>query len=61
MTEEIRLLKDIDMKLELLILVTSLQGKEEKEKIKILKSFAKKSNISKREMETIIGVDRHKF
>ncbi len=54
------LLKEIIKKLDLLILITALQGKTEKDKIKILKSI-KKSELSKRDIERITGIDRHKF
>lgn len=57
---ELNVLKQINKKMDLLILLTSLQGKNEKEKIRILKNV-KKSEFSKRELEHITGIDRHKF
>jgi len=59
MTEN-EILQEISKKLDLLILVTSLQGKNEKEKVQILKNI-KKSEFSKRELERFSGIDRHKF
>ena len=62
MSEETKLkyLEQINKKMDLLILLTSLQGQSEKEKIRILKNV-KKSEFSKRELEKITGIDRHKF
>lgn len=57
--DEKGLLKIIIEKLNLLILITSLQGKSKEEKIKILKNNA--DSFSKRELEKISGVDRHEF
>lgn len=55
-----KILHEISKKLDTLILLTTLQGKTEKEKIKILKSMSK-SGVSKRELEKATGIDRHKF
>jgi len=62
MTEEtkIKILQEINNKLDLLILLASMQGKNEKDQTKILKGI-KKSQFSKRELEKITGIDRHKF
>lgn len=54
------LLEELNNKIDVLILILAVQGKEEKEKIKIIKSFSR-SFLSKREIEKITGVDRHKF
>jgi len=56
---EIEVLESIETKIELLILVSSLSGKNKKEQIKILKSYD--GNLSKRELERVSGVDRHEF
>jgi len=53
------LLAEINDKLEILILVCSLQGKDKDERIKILKSY--RGSLSKRELERITGIDRHEF
>ena len=57
MNEEI--LKEIKEKLDLLILVTSLNGKTKDEQKKILKNY--KGSLSKRELERITGIDRRDF
>ncbi len=57
--KEEELLKDINDKLEILILLSSLQGKEKKDISKILKGY--QEPLSKRELECITGVDRHEF
>lgn len=56
---ELECLESIDKKMDLLILMTSLNGREKKEQIKILKSY--KGPLSKRELERITGIDRHEF
>lgn len=56
---EQNLLEDINLKLNLLILLTSLQGKDKKEKVKILKHS--QGSFSKRELERITGIDRRDF
>lgn len=53
------LLQEINNKLDLLILVTSLNGKTKEEQKKILKNY--NGPFSKRELEGITGVDRHEF
>jgi len=58
---ERELLEEINEKMTYLILINSIQGKNEKDKIKFLKSYSKKSGLSKREVENITGIDRHKF
>lgn len=58
---EKEILQEINSKLDTLILVNSIMGKEEKEVIKFLKNYVKDSNLSKREIEKITGVDRHRF
>ena len=54
-----KLLIDINSKLDLLILVTSLSGKNKEDQKKILKSY--NGSLSKRELERITGIDRHEF
>lgn len=56
---EKELLAEINDKLDVLILVCSLQGKNKDEKIKILKNY--RGPLSKRELERITGIDRHEF
>jgi hypothetical protein len=56
---EIELLEQINAKLEVLILMCSLQGKDKDEKIRILKSY--RGPLSKRELERITAIDRHEF
>ena len=56
---ELDLLESIDKKMDLLILISSLNGKDKKEQVKILKSY--KGPFSKRELERISGIDRHEF
>lgn len=56
---EKELLTEINDKLEILILICSLQGKDKAEKIKILKNY--RGPLSKRELERITGIDRHEF
>ena len=53
------ILESIEQKMDLLVLITSLSGKDKKEQIKILKSY--KGPLSKRELERITGIDRHEF
>ena len=53
------LLQEINEKLDLLILLTSLNGKTKEEQKKILKNY--KGPLSKRELERITGIDRHEF
>lgn len=54
-----KLLQGINDKLDVLILLMSLQGKDKKEQIKILKNCSLK--LSKREIEKITRIDRHDF
>ncbi|MBS3104189.1 hypothetical protein J4222_04460 [Candidatus Woesearchaeota archaeon] len=56
---EVEFLDSIDKKMDLLILMVSLSGKDKKEQTKILKSY--KGPFSKRELEKITGIDRHEF
>jgi len=56
---EIELLEQINSRLEVLILVCSLQGKDKEERIKVLKSY--RGPLSKRELERIAGINRHEF
>ncbi|MDO8622903.1 MAG: hypothetical protein Q7R52_01550 [archaeon] len=53
------LLQEINEKLDLLILVISLNGKDKEEQKKILKNYA--GPLSKRELERATGIDRHEF
>ena len=53
------ILREINEKLDLLILVTSLNSREKGEQIKILKNYP--GPLSKRELEKITGIDRHEF
>lgn len=54
-----KLLEEISNKLDLLILACSLQGKNNKDQNKILKNYT--GPLSKRELERVTGIDRHKF
>ncbi len=56
---ELEYLESLDRKMDLLILVTSLSGKDRKEQIKLLKAYS--GPLSKREIEKIVGIDRHEF
>lgn len=56
---EKNLLVEINNKMDLLILILSLQDKEMKDQIKILKNY--NGDLSKRELERITGIDRHLF
>jgi hypothetical protein len=53
------LLIEINKKLDLLILVTSLNNKNKVEQKKILKNY--EGPLSKRELERATGIDRHEF
>lgn len=53
------ILQEINNKLDLLILVNSLNGKDKEEQKKILKNY--EGPLSKRELEKITGIDRHEF
>ena len=53
------LLTELSDKLDLLILITSLNGKDKITQRKILKGY--KGTLSKRELEKITGIDRHEF
>jgi len=57
---ELSILEEINNKLSILILLNSLLGKTESEKVIFLKNIDK-SGFSKRELERITGIDRHKF
>ncbi len=52
-------LKEINEKLDLLILIISLNGRDKEEQKKILKSYV--GPLSKRELGRITGLDRHEF
>lgn len=56
---ELEVLEAIERKLDLLILISSLNGKDKKEQARILKSY--NGPFSKREIEKITGIDRHEF
>lgn len=56
---ELDCLESIEKKMDLLILIISLNGKQRKEQIRILKSY--NGLFSKRELERITGIDRHEF
>ena len=56
---EKEILQEINEKLDLLILLTSLNGKSKEEQIKILKNY--EGPLSKRELERATGIDRHEF
>ena len=56
---EKEILQEINYKLDILILVTSLNGKSREEQKKILENY--KGPLSKRELERITGIDRHEF
>mgnify|MGYP001559090443 CR=1 FL=1 len=53
------ILEEINNKLDMLILLQSLQGKDNIQQAKILKNY--NGNLSKRELERITGIDRHLF
>ena len=53
------LLVEISRKLDVLILATSLNGKDKKDQIKFLKSY--KGPLSKSELQRVTGIDRHEF
>jgi hypothetical protein len=54
-----KILTEMNSKLDLLILVTSLNGKSKDEQKKILKNY--NGSLSKRELERVTGIDRHEF
>lgn len=54
-----KILEEINQKLDLLILITSLNGKDKEEQKRILKNY--EGSLSKRELERITGIDRHDF
>lgn len=56
---EKEILEEINKKLDMLILLQSLQGKDKNQQANILKNY--KGNLSKRELERITGIDRHLF
>lgn len=56
---ERHLLEEISSKLDVLILVNSLQGKSKEEQKRILSTY--NGSLSKREIERITGIDRHEF
>jgi len=56
---ENEILEEINKKLDMLILLQSLQGKDKNQQANILKNY--KGDLSKRELERITGVDRHLF
>ena len=45
--------------MDLLILVSSISGKDKKDQIKILKFYD--GPLSKRDLEKLTGIDRHEF
>ncbi|GEM_PF-2762094 len=53
------LLTETNNKLDILILLSAIQGNSKNIKIKILKNY--NGSISKRELERITGIDRHEF
>ncbi len=53
------LLEEISSKLDILILLISLQRKDKKQQKKILNNY--KGPLSKRDIERITGIDRHGF
>jgi len=55
---EKEILQEISAKLDLLILISSLTGKDKDEQ-KILKNY--EGPLSKRELERVTGIDRHEF
>lgn len=56
---EKELLQDVNNKLDLLIVVTSLNGRSKDEQKRILKNY--EGPLSKRDLEKITGIDRHEF
>ena len=56
---ERKLLEEINERLETLVLLISLQGKDKKDQKKILEKYT--GIMSKRELERITGIDRHDF
>jgi hypothetical protein len=56
---ENEILEEINKKLDMLILLQSLQGKDKNQQANILKNY--KGNLSKRELERITNIDRHLF
>jgi hypothetical protein len=57
--EDNKILEEINEKLDILILITSLSGKDKTEQKKILKNYG--GSLSKRELERVTGIDRHEF
>lgn len=57
--DEIDILKEISEKLDVIILLLSLQGKDESDKIKILKNYP--GPLNKRKLQRITGMDRRDF
>ena len=53
------ILEEINNKLDILVLVMSLQNKNKDEQKKIMKNY--NGSLSKRELERITGIDRHEF
>ena len=56
---EKEILEEINSKLDLLMLLQSLQGKDKEEQVKTLKKY--EGNLSKREISRITGVNRNLF
>jgi len=56
---ELEVLEAIERKMDLLILVSSISGKDKKDQIKILKFYD--GPLSKRDLEKLTGIDRHEF
>ena len=56
---ENEILEEINKKLDMLILLQSLQGKDKNQQANILKNY--KGDLSKRELERITNIDRHLF
>ena len=56
---EKEILEEINKKLDMLIFLQSLQGKDKNQQANILKNY--KGDLSKRELERITGIDRHLF
>lgn len=53
------ILQEISEKIDLLILIASLQGKSKEEQKKILKNY--EGPLSKRDLERITNINRHEF
>jgi hypothetical protein len=56
---ELEILVSIEDKMDRLLIVSALAGLEKQEKIRFLKSY--KGKLSKRELESLTGIDRRGF